>query len=487
MYRQRLSQPEFEDFYLPFGGRLRSDNRWVRLSKLIPWDEIEEQYAKHFSAEGMGAPAKPVRLALGSLIIKEKLRLTDEETVEQIRENPYLQYFLGYESYRDERPFDASMMVHFRKRLNLEELSEINELIHAKAQSKKPKKPLEGGEEKDSEGEGKDPPNQGQLILDASCTPADIRYPTDLNLLNEAREKSEKIIDVLHEPLKGKEKKVRTYRNKARKEYLSAAKRRRIGRKEIGKAIGKQLRFLARNLGHIKELAQKSPLSTLSRKAYRDLLVVGELYRQQKYMHERGVHRVSGRIVSISQPHVRPIIRGKRSAPVEFGAKISVSLVDGYAFVDRMSWEAYNESEDLADQVERYRRRFGYYPESVHVDKLYRTRGNLRYCAGRGIRVSGPRLGRPPKVVEKAQLLQRRADELIRIEIEGKLGEGKRRYSMARIMAKLPHTSGSVIGMVFLVMNLEMLLREAFLRLFAYVSVCAHRTYWAEPFVFVAR
>lgn len=268
---------------------------------------------------------------------------------------------------------------------------------------------------------------------------------------------------------------------------MSAAKRRRIGRKKVGKAIGKQLRYLARNLGHIKDLAQKSPLSALSRKAYRDLLVIGELYRQQKYMHERGVHRVAGRIVSISQPHVRPIIRGKRSAPVEFGAKISVSLVDGYAFVDRMSWEAYDESEDLIDQVERYRRRFGCYPESMHVDKLYRTRGNLRYCAERGIRVSGPRLGRPPKVVDKAQLLQRRADQLIRIEIEGKLEEGKRRYSIARIMAKLPQTSGSVIGMVFLVMNLEKLLREAFLRVFVYVSIGARRTYLADPFVFVAR
>ena len=160
---------------------------------------------------------------------------------------------------------------------------------------------------------------------------------------------------------------------------------------------------------------------------------------------------------------------------MEFGAKISVSLVDGYAFVDRMSWEAYNESEDLIDQVKHYRRRFGCYPESVHVDKLYRTRENLRYCADRGIRISGPRLGRPPKVVEKAEVLQSRADELIRIEIEGKLGEGKRRYSIGRIMAKLPQTSGSVIGMVFLVMNLAKLLREAFLRLFHGCLFSIHR------------
>ncbi len=117
MYRHKIPQPEFEAFYLPFGGHPRSDNRWIRLAKLIPWDEAEKKYAAHFAESGMGAPAKNVRIALGALIIKERLGLSDEETVEQIRENPYLQYFLGFEGYRDQPPFEASMMVHFRKRM----------------------------------------------------------------------------------------------------------------------------------------------------------------------------------------------------------------------------------------------------------------------------------------------------------------------------------------------------------------------------------
>ena len=120
MYRKRDFESEFEDFYLPFGGRLRSDNRWMRLSKLVPWDKIEQRYAKHFSGNGMGAPAKPVRVALGALIIKEKMRLTDEETVEQIQENPYLQYFLGYEGYQDEALFDPSMYGAFSQAFRFE-------------------------------------------------------------------------------------------------------------------------------------------------------------------------------------------------------------------------------------------------------------------------------------------------------------------------------------------------------------------------------
>src|SRR5208283_3773159 len=129
MYKRRHLQPEFEPFYLPFGGHLHSDNRWVQLAKLIPWEEIEKKYEKNFAESGMGAPAKSVRIALGALIIKEKLKLSDEETVEQIRENPYLQYFLGYLGYREEAPFEASMMVYFRKRFSVEDMVWIQELI----------------------------------------------------------------------------------------------------------------------------------------------------------------------------------------------------------------------------------------------------------------------------------------------------------------------------------------------------------------------
>ena len=342
IYRKTIpQQPEFEDFYLPFGGRLRSENRWVRLSKLIPWEEIEKEYAKHFAESGMGAPAKAARVALGALIIQEKLGLTDEEVVEQIRENPYLQYFIGYGEYCDEEPFEASMMVHFRKRLGLAELSGINELIHSKHWKQKHKERVQD-QNKDGEDKGGcsggGTEKRGKLIVDASVAPADIRYPTDLSLLNEAREKSEGIIDVLHEPLKGEEKKVRTYRERARRDYLRAAKKRRLKATELRKAIGKQLRYVKRDLQHIETLAEKSGLELLSRKQYRDLLVIGEVYRQQERMYGERTKRIEDRIVSISQPHVRPIVRGKAGRPVEFGAKVSVSLVNGYSFIDRMSF-----------------------------------------------------------------------------------------------------------------------------------------------------
>ena len=255
MYRKEAaSQLKFEDFYLPFGGKLRSDNRWVILAKQIPWQKIEEDYSANFN--GLGCPAKPARVALGSLIIKERLGTTDRETVLQIAENPYLQYFLGFAEYKDEVPFDHSLL-----------------------------------------------------------TP-----------------------------------------------------------------------------------------------------------------------------------------------------KISAAVVDGFGLVDRISWEAYNESGDLKTQVEKYRERFGYYPESVHADQIYRSRENRQYCTANGIRLSGMPLGRPKTVtVENAEQLKmekRRIyqDEIDRIAIEGKFGQGKRRFSLDRIMAKLAVTSETVIMVAFMVMNLEKIL-----------------------------
>ena len=118
-------ETESENFELPFGGKLAEDNRWVIMAKLIPWSEVEEEYAKKFTIL-IGAPAKPSRMALGALIIKEKLGVSDRETVEQIRENPYLQYFIGLKSYSNEAPFEASMLVHFRQRLGADLVNKIN-------------------------------------------------------------------------------------------------------------------------------------------------------------------------------------------------------------------------------------------------------------------------------------------------------------------------------------------------------------------------
>ena len=460
MYRHNQRQLEFEDFALPFAGKLRSDNRWVKLAKFIPWHEYEGSYRRAFKNSGMGPPAKSVRVALGALIIKERLGTSDEETVEQIRENPYLQYFLGFKAYRDEAPFDPSLFVYFRKRFGKGQLAKINEAIARKmleAEQKASGTKRGKDKDKDPPGSGSSPSNRGKLLVDATCTPADITFPTDLKLLNTAREKSELIIDILHSPHTGTRPKPRTYRQVARRQYLLAAKSKRLSSAKRRKAIRKQLGYLRRNLKSIARLSEVTNLTKLARRHYKDLLVIHEVCRQQQRMYDQRESRIDDRIVSVSQPHVRPIKRGKVGAATEFGAKISVSLVEGISFVDRISWDAYNESGDLIGQIKAFRQRFGHYPESVHADKIYRTRANRRFCKENGIRLSGPALGRPPALVEKQRELKRqvRRDELERIPIEGKFGQGKRRFSLARVMCKLAVTSETAITVAFIVMNLE--------------------------------
>jgi hypothetical protein len=176
-------------------------------------------------------------------------------------------------------------------------------------------------------------------------------------------------------------------------------------------------------------------------------------------MYDNKTHSVEKRIVSISQPHVRPIVRGKTNASVEFGAKVTASLIGGYAFIEKLDWEAYNEESTLIPAIESYKDQYGYYPEAVLVDKIFRNKTNRAYCKARGIRISGPRLGRPAKETRKLLQALEKQDASARNAIEGKFGEAKTGYGLERIMASLIESSETVIAMSFLSMNLSRWLR----------------------------
>ncbi|SDK00658.1 IS5 family transposase, partial [Paenibacillus naphthalenovorans] len=481
-----------EKFYLPFGGKLNPSNRWVLLASFIPWDKVEEKYSKSFQSPVIGQKAYSVRVALGSLIIKERLNISDRETTQQIRENPYLQFFIGHTEYVDEEPFHHSLMTHFRERLGIEIIAEVNDWIAQAAlkaeQEKAAKSKKSSRRDNDDDDTGGSqltmveagealtapeevpvtakktrntakrfhvlPPaseqtanvtNKGSLMLDATCAPADIKYPTDLGLLNHAREILEDIIDVLHHPLIGQMEKPRTYREQARKEFLSVSKQRKASAKVIRKAVKKQLGYVGRDLRIIEGLMVHTPLTVLSKRQYRQLLVISELYRQQREMMKNKAHTIPDRIVSIEQPHVRPIVRGKAGANVEFGAKIATSLVNGYTWIETVQWDNFNEATTLQASVEAYKQRFGYYPAVILADKIYRNRENLNYCKERGIRLSGPKLGRPSKEQRDADdRKQEKQDAAKRNAIEGKFGEGKRKLGLGRICTRNAHTSLTV-------------------------------------------
>ena len=488
MYRKPSLQMTIDDFILPFAGSLSADNRWVKLARLIPWEEFEKEYAFLFPSD-RGNVAKPVQMALGALIIQARCGYTDRELLEQITENPYLQYFLGLREYQLKRPFTPAALVKFRKRFPAKRLDKITERViavevtqkkkekaEAASQDQDPKPPTGGSppenQEEKQEKSAKPVLNQGTLQLDATCTPADVRFPTDLGLLNEAREKLDEIIDLLHQTSPSSGSRPRTYRQRARKEFLSISKQRQPRKNQIRKGIKKQLQYAWRNLRIVETLWTNHPKTKpLSARQEELLATIRQLLNQQAQMYKNQNHRISGRIVSLHQPHVRPIVRGKAGAAVEFGAKVAVSLVDGFARIEKLSWDPFNEGTTLIESVERYRERTGYYPEVLLADKLYRTRENLQYCKEHGIRLSGPKLGRPVanSMIKKAEKQLERQDAAARNAIEGKFGEGKRKYGLGRIMARLKDTAECVIAMQFLVMNLERKLRILFARFFCWL------------------
>ena len=449
MYRYSNGQISLSDFKQPVGMNLKENNRWVKKAQTIPWPEIEKRYAALFTNR-KGNVAKPLRLALGACIIQAEYGYSDEEIALQIQENPYLQYFCGYPGYDDEKlPFDPSLMVYFRKRLTPAVLGEINEIIVRDAKERQEKE-AKSNDNDDSDDHPGSSGNSGTMIVDATCAPSNIRYPQDVSLLNEARENAEKLLDVLHDPADGK--KPRTYRKRARKDYLKYTRCRKHTAKTTRKAIGRQLSYLRRDLEAID--GKLSMGNSLTVRQTKRLNTIRTIYEQQKYMYDNRTHSVPDRIVSVSQPFVRPILRGKAGKPVEFGAKLDISVVDGWTRLECYSFDAYNEAGNLKAMAERFREREGHYPARILADKLYRNRDNLSYCKEHGIRLSGPALGRPKKG-ESRDKAQDYKDECERVEVERKFSLAKRKCGMGLVTAKLQETAAHVLAMSVLVLNLR--------------------------------
>lgn len=363
MYKKNHNkQLAFSNFNQPPGLQLNPENRWIKKAETIPWNLIEERYAELFPSN-RGVPAKPLRMALGT------------------------------------------------------------------------------------------------LILEATCEPQNIEYPQDINLLNKGREDLEGIIDELSYAYKLK--KPRMYRQNARSDYLALAKCRKRTGKRIRKAIKKQLQYVRRDLRYIDEyLAQgiEFDAGQLER-----IDVIRKVYEQHDYMYCNKTHTVPDRIVRISQPHIRPIVRGKAKVPTEFGAKLDLSIENGFARIEKLSFDPYNESDVLISAAEQYCKRNGNYPERILADKIYRNRKNLAFCKLHGIRLSGPALGRAkkdPSVDKNTEYI----DAVDRIEVERAFSLAKRSFGLGLITTRLENTTRSSIVLSIIAMNVDRITRLSFMR-----------------------
>jgi hypothetical protein len=190
--QQQLS---IKEFAMPFEADLDTENRWVILSSVIPWDRFADLYYRNFKTN-RGAPTKDARLVLGVIIIKHMLKLDDVGVIEMIQENPYMQYFLGLRVFSKKPVMDPSLLVHIRKRIDLNVFEAMTDELIKKGLGLKAKP--NGDTEDESDYHQATPPspkNKGKLQLDATVADADIKFPTDLDMLNDCREKAEDLID----------------------------------------------------------------------------------------------------------------------------------------------------------------------------------------------------------------------------------------------------------------------------------------------------
>ena len=429
---------------------LSKSNRWVKLADNLPWDKIEKEYNKRLRNAHHGAGNKPARMVVGALIVKHVENLSDEKTIQVIRENPYMQYLLGLPCFTEKPVFVPELFVLIRKRLD-EKFFNMLTLMLAEADGSKPT-----GEDTDEDGHE----HGGTLKVDATCCDAEVRYPTDTNLLEDGSRLIDRLLDKFC--ARHHMRKPQTHRVEARRAFISCTKKKRKSKKLIDKTKLTLLRCLQADIQIFLDFLGRHAsdlLECFSRHDHKCLQAAFKMFEQQKMMFEEGVRTCADRIISIYQPHLRPIVRGKAKAKVEFGAKTGVSIVNGYTYVNHLSWDAYNESSDLSLQTGLYRQRFGILPKEAQADKIYLGKDNRKYIRENHMDCFNHPLGRPPKEENDVHLEDKKRAIGERNEVEATFGTSKRVYRANNIRAKLDETADTWIGACFFAKNVMKFLR----------------------------
>ena len=499
---REVFSPEMEIIYHHRLQQMRSSTKGARLAAKIEHlkqvDEIEE-YNKQLTipfidaavlkavsddtvvegeCDNAGRNPFPFRLVFGILVAQAILDLSDRGICKLVSECPYLQMFLGYTSFSASHTIDPSNLVHFRKRLDIEAMNEINEIVHkhrcdsgeyknaaktanaAKttdaAKTANAAKTTDAGgtadDNKPKDGDGEK--NSGTLVLDATCGPVNIRYPQDYSLLNEGRMDLENIINRLCRDYAYS--KPRTYVKVIQAEATNLSKSKRKSGEDIRHVIRIELNAIKRNLEYIEGFLADSSSVQLTTEEIEKIQVVRAVYCQQSYKYDLNPYSIPGRIVSISLPFIRPIIRGKVHNSTEFGPKYDIAIDEnGFCRLTAFSFDNFSESEHLQKAAEKYKESTGHYPERILADQIYRNKANRQFCKEHGIRLSGPPLGRKPVNEEARQELiaTEKQDMIDRITVERHFSRQKRCFGIERIVEKTEETIGHAVGMAIFLDN----------------------------------
>jgi len=443
MYPKQL--PIFKELN-PYSGEIDTNNRWIKLSELVPWEQMETIYLKHFDAK-KHKKVKGCRLVMGLMLGQMLMKMSNVQILDYFHENPFFQYFCGQDSFVSK--VDNAILHHSL-------LSKRRALLGKKFLSKFEQEVLNMLQEKGII-KGK------KLILDATVFPANITYPNDIKLLNTAREWCCKTILKVKNVL-DPEQKIRTYRRIARKTYLRFQKTKRKSKTLIRKSRNQMLRYVKRNIHQLETLIQEveEGKSLLKEGVLTDikknLLTAKTIYDQQLSMATTRGRRVSDRIVSFHQPQVRPIVRGKDGKAVEFGPKANVAIVDGFAILDDCQFESFHEGIRLPQSLEKHHQRFGRLPDLVLADQLYATRDNRLLLKEKGIEHGFKSVGRPPNIPKETlrkqkQSFKKRQGQ--RNHVEAVFGHLKSHFFLDKIRWTVPDGEQIQIRLGLIASNLH--------------------------------
>lgn len=355
----------------------------------------------------------------------------------ELQENPYWQAFCGFERFLTEGTIHPSTLTKLRKRLGVKFVRDLEAQTYQVLIDKKIIK---------AKG----------VLVDATIIPEKIKYPNDVELINDVREWAVKQIKNIGKSVGTK---IRTYCRKARQTFLNFSKKKRKSKKVIRKARKQLLQYTARNIRQIESVIEKGQeYGIKGLKELKERLVVGKTILDQQWeMHRTKSNRVKDRIVSFDRPWVRAKVRGKAGKTVEFGSKAAMVYVDGALFLDEIRHESYSEADEIVvkKHLRAYRERFGKKPSSFTADQLYGNKKVRAIMEAEKIRPSFVKLGRKKRnsLCRWAKQKQRE-----RNRIEGAFGNGKEHYQLNAVKyhgtdgAEL-WTRGSILGM-----NLKMAL-----------------------------
>ena len=422
--------------------KLDDNHELVKISKAIDWPALSDKLAQFYCPDN-GRPAKPSRAKVGLLILKHLYRLSDDDLVDLIKRDLYAQYLCDVSFSEAVKFIHSATLVKFRKKIGLSGIKLIEEEV---LNSLKRTKLLKGR----------------KLVCDTTVVPSNISYPTDISLLEKVRAKAVKYLE------KAKQfgaDTFRTYKRTARKTFITYQKIRHHTIQSRRRTQKKILQFSKRNTAQLKnaleKISQKTDTSLngikeevkeqFLKEAKRFLATASNIVEQQKNIYKR--LPVKERIVSVHQPHLRPMVRGKYPVEVEFGPKILLNLKNNFLFLEYLSFNNTSDSQLLDISLKGYQERFGNTPTQLAADRGFWSKDNYRLAENLKIKkIAIENKGKSSYL--KGKPFRERLRRL-RCSIEAKISLSKRKYGLDRIRYTMPQGEEMWVRLGLMAMNLK--------------------------------